>query len=259
MPIAHRTLPPRPRGLQAPQPQSSLLPVTHLMLPLRPRICSFLRSRTPVPPLAPADGLLSPGLPMPTLKVSLPLSKSVVSAPGLAPAPVKSPAVESAPQSSPPLPGCRTSTPTFDLLPIDIGVTMSASQGADVAVVPTSSHLIWIMNTPMWIARLAYNFNTPNSSSGWGHRNMPACSAGPGGVAPGHVHMSCALQLQRDANLMTSNLNVLQQYTLSLHGTASAILQSVFGRHYFPSTAVHDAALVPRVHRASTHMATMDL
>ena len=47
----------------------------------------------------PADGLLSLGLPMPTLKVSLLLSKSVVSAPGQAPTPVKSLAVESAPQS----------------------------------------------------------------------------------------------------------------------------------------------------------------
>ena len=57
--------------------------------------------------------------------------------------------------------------------------------------------------------------------------------------------LHAVLQLQRDANLMTSNVNVLQQYALSLQGTASAILQSVFGRNYFPSTTVHDAGPVP--------------
>ena len=31
----------------------------------------------------------------------------------------------------------------------------------------------------MWIARLAYNFTTPNSLSGWGRQNLPACLAGP--------------------------------------------------------------------------------
>ena len=67
------------------------------------------------------------------------------------------------------------------------------------------------------------------------------------------------LQLQRDANLMTSNLSVLQQYALSLHGTASAILQSVFGRHYLPAKAVHDAMLIPCVRRAFTHMVAMGL
>ena len=68
-----------------------------------------------------------------------------------------------------------------------------------------------------------------------------------------------ALKLLCDTNLMTSNLNVLQQYALSLHGKASDILQLVFGRNYFPSTAVHDVAPVPRVRRASTHMAAMGL
>ena len=69
--------------------------------------------------------------------------------------------------------------------------------------------------------------------------------------------LHAALQLQRDASLMFSNLNVLQQYALNLHCTASDILQSVFGRHYFPFSAVDDAAPVPRVLRASSHMAAM--
>ena len=71
--------------------------------------------------------------------------------------------------------------------------------------------------------------------------------------------LHAALLLQRDANLLTSNINVLQQYALSLHGTVSAILQSVFSRHYFPFTAVHDAAPVPHVCRATMHMTAMGL
>ena len=46
MPIAHRTLPLRPGSLHV--PQSRLLLVPHLMLPLRPRLRSFFRSWTPV-------------------------------------------------------------------------------------------------------------------------------------------------------------------------------------------------------------------
>ena len=68
-----------------------------------------------------------------------------------------------------------------------------------------------------------------------------------------------ALQLQRDAGPMTSNFNVLQQYALSVHSVVLDILQSVFGRHYFPSTAVHDSAPVPCVCRASAHMAAIGL
>ena len=40
-------------------------------------------------------------------------------------------------------------------------------------------------------------------------------------------------QLQRDACLMTSNLSVLDQYGLSLHGTASDMLKLVAGCHDF--------------------------
>ena len=77
------------------------------------------------------------------------------------------------------------------------------------------------MNTAMWIARLAYNFTTPNSLSGWGHQNLLACSAWSPGewlwAMTREQTLHAVLQLQRDANLMTSNLNVLQQYVLSLH------------------------------------------
>ena len=71
--------------------------------------------------------------------------------------------------------------------------------------------------------------------------------------------LHAALQLQRDASFMSSNLNVLQQYAMSLHRTTSDIMQLVFGWHYILSAAVQDAALVPRVRRASSHMAALGL
>ena len=68
-----------------------------------------------------------------------------------------------------------------------------------------------------------------------------------------------ALQLQRDASLMSSNLTVLHQYAIVLHRTSTEVLHFVFGRELFHSGAVNDAAPVPRVLRVSTHMAAMDI
>ena len=42
--------------------------------------------------------------------------------------------------------------------------------------------------------------------------------------------LHAALQLQRDASLMSSNLTVLHQYAIILHRTATDMLHSVFGR-----------------------------
>ena len=69
--------------------------------------------------------------------------------------------------------------------------------------------------------------------------------------------LHAALQLQCDAILMSSNLNVMQQYGIKPHQMASDILQSVFGRHFFPSAAVNDAVPVPRVLHTCTHLAPM--
>ena len=68
-----------------------------------------------------------------------------------------------------------------------------------------------------------------------------------------------ACQLQRDACLMTSNLSVLDQYALSLNGTASDILELVIGCHNFLSAAMDTTAPVPIVCRASAHMEAMGL
>ena len=71
--------------------------------------------------------------------------------------------------------------------------------------------------------------------------------------------IDAARQLQHDACLMTSNMNVLDQYVLGLQGTASKLLVLAVGRHDFTSTALESAAPVPRVSRASVHMEAMAL
>ena len=63
-----------------------------------------------------------------------------------------------------------------------------------------------------------------------------------------------AQQLQHDACLMTSNLNVLDQYVLCLQGTATKLLELTVGRHDFPSAALASSAPVPWVGRAAIHM-----
>ena len=71
--------------------------------------------------------------------------------------------------------------------------------------------------------------------------------------------IDAAWQLQHDACLMTSNLNILDQNVLCLQGTASKILELTVGRHDFPSTVMESAAPVPCVCRASIHMEAMGL
>ena len=68
-----------------------------------------------------------------------------------------------------------------------------------------------------------------------------------------------ARQLHRDVCLMTTNLNVLDQYVLCLQGTASEILELSLGSQDFPSAAVAAGAKGPRVRRASVHMEAMGL
>ena len=68
-----------------------------------------------------------------------------------------------------------------------------------------------------------------------------------------------AMQLQRDAGLMASNLTMLSQYVTSLHRMSMEVMKCVFGREYFPSQSIDDAAPVPRVNRAFTQMAAMGL
>ena len=71
--------------------------------------------------------------------------------------------------------------------------------------------------------------------------------------------MDAAIQLHRDVCLMATNLDVLDQYALSLQGTASKMLKLGLGSSDFPSADVAAGALGLRVHRASIQMEAMGL
>ena len=58
--------------------------------------------------------------------------------------------------------------------------------------------------------------------------------------------IDAARQLHRDVCMMTSNLNILDQYVLCL-----------LGQHDFPSAVVASAAPIPRVQCASVQMEAM--
>ena len=53
---------------------------------------------------------------------------------------------------------------------------------------------------------------------------------------------------------MKTNLDILDQYALALHGTASKILHKTVGGNPYPRVEVAAAAQGPRARRASVHM-----
>ena len=71
--------------------------------------------------------------------------------------------------------------------------------------------------------------------------------------------MTAAMQLHRDTCLMNTNLDILDQYALALHGTASKILQKTIGGSPYPRAEVAAAAQGPRARRASVHMEALGL
>ena len=71
--------------------------------------------------------------------------------------------------------------------------------------------------------------------------------------------LSAALQLQHDAGLVLSNIQVLQQLVTSMGRTASDVLLAVHGRQAFPSSALQQVIPSYRVCRASHYMSAMGL
>ena len=71
--------------------------------------------------------------------------------------------------------------------------------------------------------------------------------------------MDAAIQLHRDVCLMAANLDVLDQYVLSLQGTVSKMMELGLASSDFPSAEVAAGALGPRVRRASVQMEAMGL
>ena len=71
--------------------------------------------------------------------------------------------------------------------------------------------------------------------------------------------MSAALQLQHDAGLILSNLQVLGQFVTSLNRMSSEVMQVVFAHEPFPTEATQSVAPSHRVRRAAHYMAAMEL
>ena len=71
--------------------------------------------------------------------------------------------------------------------------------------------------------------------------------------------LSAALQLQHDAGLVLSNVQVLQQLVMSMCRTSSDVLLAVHGRQAFPSSAVQQVMPSHRVRCASHYMMAMGL
>ena len=72
--------------------------------------------------------------------------------------------------------------------------------------------------------------------------------------------LSAALQLQHDAGLILSNVQVLQQLVTALSRTSSEVLRAVHGRQPFPANAMQQ--VMPsynRVRRVAHYMMAMGL
>ena len=71
--------------------------------------------------------------------------------------------------------------------------------------------------------------------------------------------ISAALQLQHDAGLIMSNLQVLGQFVTSLNRMSSEVIQLAFAHEPFPSEAVQSVAPSHRVWWAAHYMSAMGL
>ena len=68
-----------------------------------------------------------------------------------------------------------------------------------------------------------------------------------------------AVHLQRDVGLMQTNVDVLDQYTLSLQKAASRIIDNCLGPSKYPASDVEMGTLGPRIYRAAKQMERMGL
>ena len=71
--------------------------------------------------------------------------------------------------------------------------------------------------------------------------------------------VSAALQMQHNAGLMMSNLQVLGQFVTSLNRMSSEVMRLAFGQEQYPSEAIQSVAPSPRAQRAAHYMAAMGL
>ena len=68
-----------------------------------------------------------------------------------------------------------------------------------------------------------------------------------------------AVNLQRDAGLMLSNLQILSQFVTSMHRMSTKMMTLGMGHVVFPSEEVAALSTTPRAPRAAKYMAAMGL
>ena len=71
--------------------------------------------------------------------------------------------------------------------------------------------------------------------------------------------MAAAVNVQRDAGIMLSNLQILSQFVTSLHRMSSEMMSIGMGRVAFPAEEIADLSTAPRAPRAAKYMAAMGL
>ena len=71
--------------------------------------------------------------------------------------------------------------------------------------------------------------------------------------------LSAALQLQHDAGLILSNVQILQQLVTALHGASANVMGTIRGHQPFPTQAMRHALPSGGVVRAAHYMTAMGL
>ena len=71
--------------------------------------------------------------------------------------------------------------------------------------------------------------------------------------------MAAAINLQRDAGVMLSNLQILSQFAIAMNRMSFSMMALGRGQSLFPSVEVDDLAPAPRTAWAASYMSAMGL
>ena len=71
--------------------------------------------------------------------------------------------------------------------------------------------------------------------------------------------MAAAINLQRDAGVMLSNLQILSQFAMAMNRMSFSMMALGLGQSLFPRVDVDDLAPAPRASRAASYMTAMGL
>ena len=71
--------------------------------------------------------------------------------------------------------------------------------------------------------------------------------------------MAAAINLQQDAGVMLSNLQILSQFAMAMNRMSFSMMALGLGRSLFPKAEVNDLAPAPRAVRAASYMSAMGL